>query len=224
MQPVSVKPTLKTLISHGKVVAALMLLPLLLATPSNGQGTTLTVTFDGGQVGGHTQAGADPFSDVSGMQVGGLTPQSLYLTGGGIPGYPDNGTSYLEIPAGGVRLGFNTFPPGVAVPFSLLSFDAAEYDSAGPKTLTFVGYVFPEVMGSQSFVTNVFTVSSQTFQTFRLDSAFGSVYQVDVLNASWSLDNLVISGVPEPSAAALASVAAACALVRRHRQRKSHAP
>ena len=139
------------------------------------------------------------------MEFGTLTPQSLYLSGGGIPGYPDNGTGYLEIPAGSMRIGpTNTFP--TSAPFNLVSLDAAEYDGAGPKTLTVVGY---HAMAGN--VTNYFTVSSQTFQTFHLDSSFTGVFQVDVLNASWSLDNVVISGVPEPSTRALALLGAGCA-------------
>ena len=52
-------------------------------------------------------------------------------------------------------------------------------------------------------ITNYFTVSSQTFQTFYLGSSFTNVFQVDVLNASWSLDDIVISGIPEPSTGVL---------------------
>jgi hypothetical protein len=159
-----------------------------------GQGT-LTFRFEGQAPGTESQIGV--YSEA-GMQVGNLGPQSLYLSGGGIPGYPDNGTGYLEIPAGSIRLGYNTFPPGAAVPFSLLSFDAATYHTFPGSSLTVVGYVYPQSMGSTLTVTNTFSISGPTFQTFHLDSSFSSVYQVDVLSATWSLDNLVIS-VPEPS-------------------------
>jgi hypothetical protein len=158
----------------------------------------MTVTFEGAARGTQTQFGANPYTDASGMQFGSLTPQSLYLNGGGIPGYPDNGTCYLEIPAGSMRFGYNTFPPGNIVPFTLVSFDGAEYDNFGPKTLEVVGY--HPMAGT---VTNYFTVSSQTFQTFYLGSSFTNVFQVDVLNASWSLDDIVISGIPEPSTGVL---------------------
>jgi hypothetical protein len=63
-------------------------------------------------------------------------------------------------------------------------------------------------------VTNYFTVSSQTFQTFHPDSSFMGVFQVDVLNASFSLDNLEVSGIPEPSVFALAVLATVCGLRR----------
>jgi hypothetical protein len=144
----------------------------------------------------------------SGVQFATLTPQSLYLSGGGIPGYPDNGTGYLEIPAGSMAFSLDHFPPSFPLAlFDFLSFDAAEYDSSGPSTLTVVGY--HPMAGT---VTNYFTVSSQNFQTFYLDSSFESVFRVDVLNAHWSLDNVVLGGVPEPSAAALALLGALCGL------------
>ena len=175
-----------------------------------GQGT-MTVTFEGQLRGTEQQIGV--YSEL-GMQFGGLTPQSLWLSGGGIPGYPDNGTGYLENPAGSMRFGFNTFPPtGSLTPVNFLSFDAAECHSFPPSTLTVVGYKI-QIMGPFITVTNVFTVSSQTFQTFHLDSSFTGVFQVDILNSSFSLDNVVISGVPEPSACALVLLGAACLVSR----------
>jgi hypothetical protein len=72
-------------------------------------------------------------------------------------------------------------------------------------------------------VTNYFTVSSQSFQTFYLDPSFAGVFMVDVLNASWSLDNVVVSGIPEPSAAALALVAGVSTLVRGSCRGRRHA-
>lgn len=193
----------------GTFIAVLPAVGLLgLATTCLGQGT-MTITFQGPPPGTQWQIGVytDP---ASGMQFGGLTPQTLYLNGGGIPGYPDNGTCYLENLAGSMRFGPNTFPPTTPlVPFNLVSFDAAELIS-GPQTLTVVGY--HPMAGT---VTNYFTVTSQTFQTFHLDSSFTGVVQVDVLNASWSLDDIVISGVPEPSCGALVVLPTLCALGRR---------
>jgi hypothetical protein len=82
------------------------------------------------------------------------------------------------------------------------------YWNVAPQTLTVVGYR-DDVMGLM--VTNYFSVGSQTFQTFYLDSSFVNIGRVDVLNARWSLDNLVIGGVPEPSTSALALPGLACA-------------
>ena len=177
------------------VVLCLMLLSLPGDCFSQG---TMTIGFQGAAPGVQTMFGANPYTDpVSGMQFGSLTPQSLLLNGGGIAGYPDNGTCYLEV-GGDMRFGPDTFPPTIPlVPFNLLSFDAAELIS-GPQTLTVVGY--HPMAGT---VTNYFTVSSQTFQTFYLDSSFTNVCQVDVLCPAWSLDDIVVSGIPEPSAGTL---------------------
>jgi hypothetical protein len=214
MEPVSVKPTLKTLIPRTKVVAALMLLPLLLATPGKAQGT-LTFTFDDAPPG--TTYGPFGVYTNQGMQFGmAYGPGSLYLSGGGIPGYPDNGTGYLEIPDGipggngdtRFEFGFNAFYQVTRlVPFNLVSFDAAVFANLGPQSLEVVGY---HPMAGTS--TNYFTVTGQTFQTYYLDSSFANVFKVDVFNARWSLDNLVISGVPEPSAPAIFAAASASAL------------
>jgi len=124
----------------------------------------------------------------------------------------------LEIPdgvAGGngatrFEFGFTAFPQSFPiVPFNFISFDAAQFGSSGPQTLEVVGY---HPMGAS--VTNYFSVNSQ-FQTFHLDASFNDVFLVDVFNARWSLDNLVISGVPEPSSAALIAVSVACMVIYR---------
>lgn len=56
---------------------------LWLVPDCRGQGT-MTVTFDGTQPGIMTQFGANPYIDASCFQVGSLTPQSAYFSGGGI--------------------------------------------------------------------------------------------------------------------------------------------
>ena len=63
-------------------------------------------------------------------------------------------------------------------------------------------------------VTNYFTVSSGSFQTFYPDSSFLNVSEVEVLNARWSLDNLVVGGVPEPSSCVLILLGGLCGLGR----------
>jgi len=150
----------------------------------------MTFTFEGVPRG--TQRNVGTYSE-SGMSFTPVGPGNLLLSGGGIAGYPDNGTGYLEIPDGNMMFTFN-------MDFKLVSFDAAVYWNVAPQTLTVVGYR-DDIMGLT--VTNHFSVDSQTFQTFYLDSSFMNVGRVDVLNARWSLDNLFISGVPEPSADAL---------------------
>jgi hypothetical protein len=208
----SLKLRILTAAKTASRAEALIFLPLALVSPAIAQGT-MTFTFEGAPPGTELNVGV---YYSSGMYFGPIGPGNVLLSGPGRPGYATNGTGYLEIPDGNLAVLFTNTPTRY---FNLLSFDAAEFDGFGPQTLTVVGYP-----GMSAPVTNYFTVSSLTFQTFYLDSSFTTISRFDVLNARWSLDNLVISGVPEPSAAALASVAAACALVRRHRQRKSHAP
>jgi hypothetical protein len=196
------------LLNRGKwfavIAAALFAIPACLA-----QGT-MTFTFEGAPRG--TQQSVGTYLE-SGVLFAPIAPGSLFLNGGGVPGYADNGTAYLEIPdalpgQGGLTFGFtNTFP---SIYFNLLSFDAAELDSLGPQMLQVVGY--KPMAGT---VTNSFSVSSLTFQTFTLDSSFASLYRVDVFNARFSLDNVVIGGVPEPSACALAALGSLCWLARR---------
>ena len=170
----------------------------------------MTFTFEGAPRGTELDVGT---YYESAMRFAAIAPGRVLLSGGGIPGYPDDGTGYLEIPdgypgVGGLSFGpTNTFP--TLAPFNLVSFDGAVYDGEGPKTLEFVGY--KPMAGT---VTNYFTVDFQ-FQTFYLDSSFTDLFRVDVLNASWSLDNLVISEVPEPSCGALAVLATLCGLGRR---------
>jgi hypothetical protein len=152
--------------------------------------------------------------------------ENLARIGAGLTGHPDNGTAYLDV-AGGARLGFsfNTFP---GTYFDLLCFDAAgEYISLPGATLVVVGY-----KGMAGTVTNYFTVASLAdrranslpdFETFYLDSRFQRVSRVDILTDRWALDNVVIGGVPEPSAAALALLAAACASWFRRLDRRPRA-
>jgi hypothetical protein len=168
-----------------------------------GQGS-MTLTFEGQPRGTQRQVG--PYYE-GGLQFLPIPMGALYLSGGGIGGYPDNATGYLYAPDNGMRFATaTTFP----APFDLISLDAARYDGAAPPTLVIVGY---PVMADP--VTNYFTVvsGSADFQTFHPDPRFVDLLRVDIY-ASFSLDNLVVGGVPEPSTGALLLLAAACAVGR----------
>jgi hypothetical protein len=178
-----------------------------LAAPCRGQGTT-TITFEGQPKGTQTQVAS---YTEAGLRFSVIAPGSLYLSGGGIAGYPDNGTGYLEIPdafagGGGMTLGPTNASP-TSAPFNLISFDAAVYDGLGPQSLEIVGY--KPMAGT---VINYFNVSGQTFQTFSLDSSFTGLFRVDFLTARWSLDNLVTTGVPEPATSTLLLLGAFCGI------------
>jgi hypothetical protein len=188
-----------------KVIASAAYAICCLVTECQGQGTT-TFTFEG-QPRGTISLGL-AFYDESGMRFSVIAPGGLFLNGGGIPGYPDDGTGYLEVPdvfvgGGGLVFNFTSFAP-----FNLLSFDAASYAGA---SLEVIGY---ENQGMGMTVTNYFTVTSGNFQTFHPDSSFQNIYEVEILNARFSLDDLVVSGVPEPSCGALLFLGTICGLGR----------
>jgi hypothetical protein len=44
---------------------------------------------------------------------------------------------------------------------------------------------------------------AQDFQHFYLDSQFQNLYRVDIVGYSFSLDNVTVSGVPEPTSPSL---------------------
>jgi hypothetical protein len=163
-----------------------------LAVECHSQGT-MTLTFEGRPPGSVSQVGTYSEAGISFVPI---PIGSLYLSGGGVTGYPDNGTGYLYAPDNGMWVSTATpFPQ----PFNLISFDAARYAAAAPPTLMVVGQ---RLMASP--VTNYFTLTSggSDFQTCNLDSSFVNLLRVDIY-ARFSLDNLVISGVPEPSGSAL---------------------
>jgi hypothetical protein len=178
--------------NRSGLAAALTTVLVTILTQCYGQGY-LTFTFEGAPRGTEQDVG---FYVENGMGFGAM-PGNVILCGGGIPGYPDNGTGYLEVPDWNLEFSFTNSTTPTRY-FNLVSFDAAELHGTGPVTMEVVGY-----KGMAGMATNYFPVNSQTFQTFHLDSSFNSVYEIQVLNARFSLDNVVISGVPEPSCGTL---------------------
>ena len=147
--------------------------------------------------------------------------ENLVSAGGGVSGYPENGTTYLQV-SSGAKLAFS-FTSGAH--FDLVSFNVAGYGIAYPAaTLQVVGY---GNMGLR--VTNSFAIDSLAsrrasqlpdFQTLSFDSRFTDLYRIDILTDRFSLDNVLLSGVPEPSSGALALLGAACALTLRRAVRR----
>lgn len=193
---------------------------LFLAANCDAQGT-LTVSFDGQSPGttthifGYSESGVD-FGGPYAIPLG-----NFWLNGDGIPGYPSNGSGYLELPAGSpVRVRLNPLAP-----FSLISFDVAELTNLpGPVSLTIVGYKF-----DSSIVTNYFTTDgindgvggAADFQTVTFGTTFQNLYQVDVLSSMFAIDNVIVGTVPEPSAGALALVGVLCVAGRFKQVRRS---
>ena len=179
----------------------------LCMNPASGQGT-LQITFDGppSQPPG-TQFGVTSYSE-SGMfftPIDTNTAGSQFTrNGGGISGYPDNGTPYLQA---GDPLAFS-FTDGS--PFGLASVDLAGYSSVVPDfTIDFVGYL----VGGGT-VTNSFSGTGINFQTFHFNPDFNDVTRVEIDAPDWSLDNLVVS-VPEPGVFALLTLGVVI-FARRH--------
>jgi len=211
-------------LNHRSLVAAwqrehLVLTPALalfcLVAPCWGQGT-MSFRFEG-------QPRGTTFTLMEYAQSGmsfrnPYGPQPLVLSGGGMNERPENGTGYLQVTTGAkLVFGFYTFP---GTPFSFVSFDAAGYltNFTSSVALHVIGY-----KGMNVAVTNDFTVNSildrranqlADFETFYLDSRFVDLYRVEILSDRFSIDNVLVSGVPEPSACALVLLGAACAFGR----------
>jgi hypothetical protein len=126
-------------------------------------------------------------------------------TGGGIPGFPDNGSAYLYV---GNDL---MIVSNATSNFDLISVDLAGWSVVAPDLeIRFVGY-----RADGSTVTTEFSGSGINFQTYYFSPEFSGLVRVDLPNAldppfrfaTWSMDNLVVF-VPEPNAGALAVLGA----------------
>ena len=143
-------------------------------------------------------------------------PGNLVSVGGGVSWNPENGTPYLQV-LQGAGLSFD-FSSGAH--FSLLSFDAGEYDASqpGPVSLRLVGYKSMGMTVTNDFTTdgiNDGTGALVDFETFHLDLQFVDVYRIDVLGDRWSVDNVLVGGIPEPSAGGLVVLGLFCGYVWR---------
>jgi len=193
----------KTMHSKATVPASLIfaLTTLALPPPGHSQGTTV-ITFNGQPPG--TQANPSLYTEAGMNFWNPYGPQDPLPTGPGIPGMPQNGTAYLDMPTGS-QLTFSLVSGGY---FGLVSFDAArEYASLPATNIEVIGF-----LPMAATVTNYFNLDSLAnrrannlpdFQTFYLDAQFQHVYRVDILNDRWCFDNAVVTGIPEPSTGSL---------------------
>jgi len=172
---------------------SLVISKLFLSLCSNGQGT-LQITFDGTpfQPLG-TQYGVTNYSEA-GMTftpLGPLVPGNQFTrNGGGIPGYPDNGTAYLQ--AGGADSLTFKFKDGSL--FGIASVELAGFGSFSPEfAVNFVGY-----LSGGGTVTTSFSGSGIGFQTYYFSPEWSNLTRVEIPSPNWSLDNLVIN-IPEPT-------------------------
>jgi len=128
--------------------------------------------------------------------------------GGGIPGFPENGTAYLDASLGDSLM----FGLDDGSSFDPVSVDLAEYSTLfqQPLTVPFVGYRRDGSTVTASLTTDGIidgTGPLADFETLHFPPQFASVYQVRIPAYGWSLDNLVLSRwVPEPGTGALVIV------------------
>jgi hypothetical protein len=198
---------------HTTVLVAALVLSWPLAK-CQGQGT-MQFNFDGQPPGTWVSAGSYSESGMTFWNPYG--PQGFARVGSGVSWGPDNGSAYLQTTTGAnLVFGFYTSPTTY---FNLVSFDVAEYDTSlsGPVTLHVVGYRAqhaPVVMDFTTDGINDGPGGLPDFQTLYFNSEFVQLNRVEILTDRWSIDNVVISGVPEPSTGALLLLGAACALGR----------
>ena len=125
-------------------------------------------------------------------------------------GASDDGTAFLEV-AGGAKLGFQFT---VGTHFDLISFEVAESaPGTGPVSLHAVGYGSMGLMVTNDFATdgiNDGTGPLRDFQTITLDNRFQDLYRVDISGGWFSLDNVVLGGVPEPTTTSLVLIGTMC--------------
>jgi hypothetical protein len=198
--------------ARPRLVSALALLCLL--GHCQGQGT-MTITFEGPPAQPPGTVSYNMQYSESGMW---FTcpghPFSVLLVGSGLAGDPDNGTTYL-----GTLLNTTIVVSSLSgVQFGFTSFDVAQFQGLlTPPKFQVLGF-----RGDGTRVTNDFTNLSNNFQTVQLGSEFAGLNTVH-LTGGFAFDNVVISGVPEPSAGALALLGAACAFWFRRLRRRHYA-
>ena len=206
---------MKSLANRGLATGASRIVLFCLLGQAHGQGTM--------QIGFQNQMAPAPYYE-SDMWFGRLYagPEVLWLTPSGMSGYPDNGTRYLQMPTGtGLEFGFSSFTL-----FDLVSVDLAELHSSwpGPVAVHVVGYKPQyEIAGTIDFTTdgvNDGPGGAADFQTFTFDGRFQNLWRVQITTDRFSIDNVVIGGVPEPSANGLLLLAAACAFGRSRIKRR----
>jgi hypothetical protein len=169
-----------------------------------GQGT-LQITFDGPPVQPSGTARVITNYFEGGMLFAPLPRvNGLVRNGGGLSGYPDDGSAYLQGLSGNALM--FSFTNGSV--FGLISVDLAEYSTVfanEPLTVEFIGYHPDGSTVTTSFTTDGIidgTGPLADFQTFSFTgTGFTDLTSVEIPTYGWSLDNLVVS--PEPTGGAL---------------------
>lgn len=173
------------------------------AAQCHGQGT-LHITFDGPPVIPPGAAYTVTNYYESGMSFSPISGSYGFTrVGAGYPGDPQDGTAYLR--AAFTQALMFRFTNGSA--FDLVSVDLAEYSTAFqyPVTVHFVGYRSDGSMVSADVTTDGSidgTGPLADFQTFNFQGWTG-LSRVEIPTDGWSLDNLMVTSIPEPASCAL---------------------
>jgi hypothetical protein len=194
---------------------------------SSGQGT-LQITFDGPpvQASGTGRLVTNYVESrmfftqrcANGTNVSPIT--QFTRNGGGISGYPDDGTAFLQ--AGGLAHWLVCQFTNGSV-FNFLSVDLAEYSTVfqSPLTVHFDGYRPDGSTVALDQTTDGIidgTGPLADFQTFYFQGFTGlSRLEISSAGAGFSLDNLVV-GVPEPATTSLLGVGAVSVLAWRSKK------
>lgn len=129
---------------------------------------------------------------------------SFARRGGGVSGFPDNGTPYIQAGSPYDTL-VCQFSDGRL--FNVISLDVAEYSTMfqQPITVQLVGYWPSGASASRLYTTDGVidgTGPLADFQTFYSQTFFG-VNRLEITGDTFSLDNLTVGVVPEPASGAL---------------------
>ncbi len=137
--------------------------------------------------------------------------------GGGVPGFPENGTAYLIFDVASSLAGSMMRGAG----FGLHSVDLSEFSTLYQyqETVRFVGYRADGSMVTTEFTTDGImdgTGPLPDFQTFYFDERFSQVVRFEIPGSGYALDNLVFY-IPEPGSGSLLIIGTFLAIRRRAR-------
>jgi hypothetical protein len=149
--------------------------------------------------------------------------EQFVRAGGGVAGFPENGTAYI------LQGAFNSLSGsrGGWSRFGLYSVDLSEFSRLYqvPRTVQFIGYRTDGNVVTAEFTTDGImdgTGPLPDFQTFYFDNRFSDLLRFEVPSNTFALDNLVFYDViPEPGAIPLLAVGAGVFCALRLRTRKS---